>query len=103
MNKIEIFVPACIILSKRKKAKKYYLNMNNYRNWHYQVNNQIKKKFKAIIAEELKYIPKIKYIHSLEYELIITNKRKRDRMNIYSIVDKFFCDALQEYKIIDDV
>ena len=48
-------------------------------------------------------IPVMSKIHSLTYTLIRTTNTKRDRMNVYSIVDKFFCDALQQYgKIKDD-
>lgn len=98
MNRIELCVPACIVW----KNKNYYLNLNNYRNWHYQVSNILKRKFKQQILDEVSRLPNIKKIESLEYELIVPSKTKRDRMNIYSIVDKFFCDALQEYKIIED-
>ena len=44
----------------------------------------------------------MKRIYQLKYTLVRTTNRLRDRMNVYSIVDKFFCDALQEYNVIED-
>jgi hypothetical protein len=98
MKTTEVVVPACVVLG----SKKYYLNMNKFRNWHYIVSNKIKKQFNLLVLPEVQYLPKMTYISSLEYTLIIPSKRKRDRMNIYSIVDKFFCDALQNYGKIED-
>lgn len=98
MKTIEVIVPACVVLGK----KKHYLNMNNFRNWHYILSNQIKKRFNLLVLQELQQLPKVTFISCLEYTLIVPSKRKRDRMNIYSIVDKFFCDALQKYGKIED-
>jgi hypothetical protein len=98
IQKAIIVVPACIKMGR----KNYYLNLNTYSNWHGIVRNNVKKKFTKAIFHKLMLLPKMSKIHSLTYTLIITSKRKRDRMNVYSIVDKFFCDALQEYGKIED-
>jgi hypothetical protein len=46
MDKVIISVPLFVILPRKTKAdKKYMLNLNNYRNWHYIVSNIIKQKF----------------------------------------------------------
>jgi len=98
LEKTTIVVPACIKMGRKNK----YLNLNTYSNWHGIVRNNIKKKFTKAIYHKLMLLPKMSKIHSLTYTLIRTSNRKRDRMNVYSIVDKFFCDALQEYGLIED-
>ena len=98
IGKVIIVVPACI----RLRGKNRYLNLNDYTNWHYRLRNDIKKQFTLECYEEIKRLPKMKMIHSIRYTLVRTSNRKRDRMNVYSIVDKFFCDALQHYGIIED-
>ena len=68
--------------------------MNNYRNWHYQVSNDIKKKFKSNISHKLdfRFDGKIR----IEYFYFAPDKRTRDLMNVISVVDKFFQDAMVE-------
>ena len=98
IEKATIIVPACIVMNKKNK----YLNLNAYSNWHYIMRNNIKKKFTKSVFHKLMLLPKMSKIHKLTYTLITTNHKKRDRMNVYSIVDKFFCDALQEHGVIED-
>ena len=95
---ISLVVPALVTI----RGKNKYLNLNAYSNWHHIVRNNIKKKFSNIIYPQLSKLPKMAKIQTISYTLITTSKRKRDRMNVYSIVDKFFCDALQEQDIIKD-
>lgn len=102
MPVIEVVVPACVQLSRKWKAKNYYLNMNNYRNWHYTIQHKTKKEFYKLISKEFESVPKMGYLNQIEYTLIVPTKKKRDRMNVYSVIDKYFCDALQEYKKIED-
>ncbi len=45
---------------------------------------------------------KTDYIESIVYQLYWNDKRKRDKMNYYSIIDKFFMDTLVEHKCITD-
>jgi hypothetical protein len=97
-EKVTVVVPACIKMGK----KNYYLNLNTYSNWHGIVRNNIKKKFTKGIFHKLMLMPKMSKIHKITYTLIRTTNRKRDRMNVYSIVDKFFCDSLQVHGIIED-
>lgn len=72
--------------------------MNSYRNWHYQVSNDIKRRFKSDISRKLdfKFDNKVK----IEYFYFAPDKRKRDLMNVISVVDKFFQDAMVEYGCI---
>jgi hypothetical protein len=68
--------------------------MNSYRNWHYQVSNDIKRRFKSEIFDllDFRFDGKIK----IEYFYFAPDKRTRDLMNVISVVDKFFQDAMVE-------
>ena len=98
---MNISIPISIITAKSGKGKRYYLNLNNYRNWHYQTSNAIKTKY----CESLESILKdVKLSTPIELHFILWNgsKRKIDRANIISIVEKNLCDALTHYKCIED-
>lgn len=73
----------------------FSINLNTYRNTHYQALNKAKIVFKEIIATQLAPIP---YITSckLTYILYPKTKHLQDVSNICSIADKFFCDAMTE-------
>ena len=91
--------PISVMVSKKKKIA---LNLNIYRNLHYLVNNKAKKEYKSLMAHQIHQLPKFKKI-KLEFILHKNSKRKLDRHNVNSIVEKFFADALVEYgKLIDD-
>ena len=89
-----IIAPLYIILGR----KKYALNLNTYRNLHFQISNKLKIRFKEIITPQLQW----EYSNIwIEYTLYYA--RKSDLWNRVSIIDKFFLDALKENKcIIDD-
>ena len=97
-----LVVPAYLLVYFRKKYHKCYINMNKYRNWHGVLSDAIKKEFYRQTKKDIEKLPKMSYIHSIKYTLIAPNKRSRDRMNVYSVIDKFFCDALQHFDIIED-
>ncbi len=83
-----------------KKIKRFHINLNQYRNWHYQVNNNLKIKYKELAYPQVegKSFNKIK----LEFTLWKATKRKVDRSNVLSIHEKFFCDALVESGCLED-
>lgn len=83
------------------KNKRFSLNLNQYRNTHFQVLNKAKRLFTEQIKSQVKALPFLKEV-SLEYVLYPKSKRLIDISNVCSIVDKFFCDALTEYKKIED-
>ena len=87
---------------KTKKDKRVYLNLNVYRNLHYVVNNQAKMFYDSIMFPQLKDIPQFKKPIILIFTLFKKSKRRTDRANILSIVEKFFCDSLVFYKCIED-
>jgi len=83
-----------------KKKKRYYLNLNIYRNLAFHLNNNLKKEFKRLVAPML---PEVHYErYTITYVLYLPNFLKRDISNVCSVVDKFFCDALVELGIVPD-
>lgn len=92
-------VPTVVGLS---KSKNWILNLNNYRNAHYQTLNKAKVNFKHLVTKEISSLPAFKEISSIEYILYRDSKRHCDVANVCSIVDKFFCDALVEAKKLPD-
>lgn len=91
---------------KTPPTKKYWLTLNNYRNWHYQTANNTKVLFKAEIQDQILQLPDLTalwgQIH-LTYVMFPPNKAQRDLLNNVSIVGKYFEDALVELgKLQDD-
>ena len=96
MNTVQeklVTLPISITYGK-KKVKKYYLNLNGYRNWHYQISNKLKILFKEQVKGNLDF----SFAHkiSITYHYYAPDRRKRDLMNVIAVVDKFFQDALVE-------
>lgn len=81
--------------------KNYHLNLNNYRNWHYLVSNSVKKEYTELLVRQLRGL-KMKTPVEITFILYKPSKRKIDRSNVLSIVEKFFCDALVHYGCIPD-
>lgn len=101
---LTINLPLFVILPrKRKKDKKYYLNLNIYRNTHFQVLNQAKYAYKEEVRKSLMAGHKItEYPLELRYTLYVSTKRRIDLTNVISVIDKFTQDALVELGIIED-
>ena len=99
-SKIVVSMPLFVTTGK-KKITKQYINLNNYRNWHFLVSNDIKKKYKDIAWEQVR---KLKILNQISLEFIIfkADNRIGDRANVLSIHEKFFCDALTELGCIQD-
>ena len=98
---MKIKLPLFVRTAKSIKGKKYRINLNYYRNWHFQQSNTIKKKFCENLEPELKGL-KLKTPIKINFVLYKGSKRKIDRANILSIMEKFFCDALVNYECIGD-
>lgn len=85
------------------KNKNFSLNLNQYRNAHYQTLNKAKHNFEAIVKKILQNIPFLDGQQEFEYILYPKTKRELDVANICSIVDKFFSDSLvNQGKLKDD-
>lgn len=84
------------------KNKDFTLNLNVYRNAHYQVTNKAKIAYKESIMSQIRDLPKFDKI-SLRLTLFPKTNRKTDIDNICAIHSKFFLDALVELgKLPDD-
>jgi len=82
-----------------RSGKRKWITMNNYRNWHYQENNNIKRWFKGDVANDLNFV--IKGAVRIEYFYFAPDKRTRDLMNVVSVIDKYFQDAMVELGCIE--
>ena len=94
----KVVLPLRIQLSKNNW---FSINLNSYRNAHYQLLNKTKILFKESIENQLEPLP---YFNSckLFYVLYPKTKHLQDIANICSIADKFFCDAMTEMGKWDD-
>jgi len=100
---IKINLPLSVTLPRKtKEDRKVIINLNNYRNWHYIISNDVKERYKEALRYTLmglKFPGKIK----LHFVLFQGSNRRVDRANVLSIQEKFFCDALVHYGcIVDD-
>lgn len=94
----KISLPLRVSYSKNKKLS---LNLNIYRNTHYQILNKAKVQFAEDIQKQLVNIPKIPRV-ALTYIVYPPTSRRLDISNICSIVDKFFSDVLVDRGILED-
>jgi hypothetical protein len=97
----KINLPLSITYGKRK-PKKYYLNLNVYRNTAFIVLNQRKADYEKLIHASIAKLPSINQVE-LTYRLFPATKREIDISNVCCIVDKFFSDTLVNAgKLTDD-
>ena len=82
-----------------RSNKRKWLTLNNYRNWHYQVSNDIKRRFKSELFDKLNFTLKGKV--KIECFYFAPDKRTRDLMNVISVIDKFFQDAMVDRGCIE--
>jgi len=82
-----------------RSNKRKWLTLNNYRNWHYQVSNDIKRRFKSKLFDQLDF--RIEGKVKIEYFYFAPDKRTRDLMNVISVIDKFFQDAMVDRGCIE--
>ena len=95
---MKLILPLNVQISKKKK---WYINLNAYRNGHFQVLNKAKILFKEEIADQVKKLPEMERI-GIIYTVYPKTLRDFDVANVCSIADKFFCDALVEMGRIPD-
>lgn len=92
-------MPTHIELGKIKK-RKYALNLNTYRNLHFQVNNNLKKEYKDLIKSMIWNITTIKSPAMLEIVYYNGTNRKSDLENNCIVHVKYLLDALVELWIL---
>lgn len=95
------FILYAPIYLSRTYDKTWSVNLNEYRNTHYQTLNKLKAAFRDFMKEQIEELPKFKTIQ-LTYTLFFGSERDVDTNNVCAVVDKFFCDALKEYGCIED-
>lgn len=99
---IKIDCPVYIIIPRKtKKDKKYAMNLNAYRNWKFIVSNILKDAFSEALRDVLSDL-KIKDELFITYKYYKASNRRSDKNNVICIVDKFFCDSLVKYEVIED-
>lgn len=101
MSQQEFSVPIKLEVGVAKK-KNYYLNLNGYRNWQFQLNNQLKKLFKITVAEDIRQLTPVDGVCKVTYTIYYPTKRAFDIDNIGSVITKFTHDALVEFGILED-
>lgn len=96
---VTLTAPTSIPVSKTKTLA---LNMNVYRNAHFQSLNKAKVNFKEHMRSQIEPLPVMQDI-AVRYRLFVGSKRLCDVTNVCCVVDKFFMDALVELgKLPDD-
>ena len=84
------------------KKKMFTLNLNQYRNAHFQVLNKSKVTYKALMKEQIQQLPEYKKI-IIHYKLFPRTRMKTDIGNVVSVHKKYFEDSLVEFgKLPDD-
>lgn len=86
----------------KTKTKDFILNLNNYRNTHYQTLNKTKINFKLHMQDQLDECPKFKAPVMIKYKLFPATKRLCDLDNVMAVQKKYLQDALAEAGIIED-
>mgnify|MGYP001564997951 CR=1 FL=1 len=95
-----INLPLSVQISRNKK---FILNLNNYRNAHFQVLNKAKKLYAEQVFLALgKQKPCFNGGCQIVYTLFQPTNRRVDISNPLSVIDKFACDALVELGVLPD-
>lgn len=101
MSVQELSVPIRLEVGVMKK-KTHYLNLNGYRNWQFQLSNQLKKLFKITVAEDVRKLKPVGGPVRITYSIFYPTKRAFDVDNVGTVISKFTMDALVEFNILED-
>jgi len=94
---MKFILPLSITLPRKtKKDKVCYLNLNNYRNWDFFLSNDLKKRYREALADQLTGV-KVSTPCRLKFTLYRKDRRMGDRANYLCVQEKFFCDAMTHY------
>lgn len=93
-----ILLPLAVAVSKKKF---FTLNLNVYRNAHFQVLNKAKVEFERVVRPLLKSVPKLDKV-TLEYVYYHGKGTVPDTNNVCCIADKFFADTLVSAGVLPD-
>jgi len=93
---VKLTCPLYITLERKTKPdKKIFVNMNTYRNLHFQINNKVKVKYKELLKKQLKGVT-IKTPVEITYKVYKARNNKLDKMNVVSITSKYLLDAITQ-------
>lgn len=93
----KVRIPTSVVVGK----KKFYLNLNVYRNVNYNVLNLAKVTFNTEVSQLLLNIPPLQKI-SLHYKIYSGTNRSFDLDNASGVLSKFFQDSLVSSNILED-
>ena len=97
-----IISPLFVMLPRKTRAsKRVSLNMNTYRNLHHRTSNDAKKAYTKLVREQLIDL-EIQTPVEITYKVYKASNRRLDKMNVISVVSKFFLDAITEYGCWED-
>lgn len=101
-TEITITTPFRVELERKKvKNKKIPISMNSYGNVNTFINNEVKSKFKDIVAKQIEGI-KIQTPVEIYYKVFKPSKRKLDKMNVIAVTSKYLLDAITELGCWED-
>jgi hypothetical protein len=96
------YVISCPLSVPTTTKKRFYLNLNQYRNAHHFTLAKAKVNFHEMMAQRVKHLPQFDTVN-LIFTLYPGTEQLVDTSNVCSIVDKFFSDVLVKcHKIKDD-
>jgi hypothetical protein len=113
-SEMKLILPLSVTIPRKTKADRVWiLNLNSYRNTHFQILNKAKEIYKEEVkrADEKRHegdtdfssyyaMPNEPYLFT--YTVFPANNRKFDLANVLPIIQKFTDDALIEFGIISD-
>ena len=88
-----IISPLSVTLPRKKSSgRRVYLNLNWYRNVHFQINNQAKVQYKAAMMPQLAKLARLTCPVKIKYRYFL--RQKCDVGNIHAVIEKYFLDVL---------
>lgn len=85
----------------RSRARKFILNLNQYRNTHYRILNNCKIEYKKFMEKQIASSEPFTKVFCL-YKVYANSKRNFDLGNVCAVHEKFFEDALVELGRLPD-
>lgn len=79
----------------------YSLNLNQYRNWHPNVESKVKKRYSEKMKDQLEGLVFNRPI-TIEYRVFKPTRRRLDKMNVVAVVSKYFQDSLVDWGCLPD-
>lgn len=84
----------------RSGVKNIYFNLNQYRNWNHHASHSYKDEYELKLYDQLRTYTFVE-IEKITYKFY-AHQKNVDLSNVCSIHDKFFCDAMTRFGVIQD-